>query len=181
RRLAHFERLGMFSAVVAWFGASALLLVMAGNSLRHAAAPESSAIALTIPTGVLVLGLWWIIRRFGERSFRRALRKKLARYGRPGEVMNRIDVELLDSVHSRQWCKFPADFILGQPDLITLTQNWLVWVRPGNAVVFNLSDLVWVHKRIVPRSTLVRDEFVYELGCLLADGNDPRIEPSSED
>jgi hypothetical protein len=119
--------------------------------------------------------------RFCFLSSARGLRAGLARYGRPDEILQRIDEEL----RARSGL-----FMLGQtgvgagspqPDCLIMSANWLVRLCPGGSAVIHLPDLAWVHKRVVAKSALLSMVRMEEqLGCRASNGNAWNLETWTE-
>jgi hypothetical protein len=128
------------------------------------------------------------------RSFLWGLRRQLRAFGGLPEVVARIDAEMADdrSTWSVGTGRCTRSFVRGtlltghifppQPSFLALSANWLIEVRPRQATVVHLPDLVWVWKRVVPKKVWFGgSQYNFELGCRLADGSERLVGTESEE
>jgi hypothetical protein len=107
---------------------------------------------------------------FRRLSSTRGLKRRLAQYGPPDEVISRIDDELAgrDVFFLGQ----ASDaFASPQPDSVHVTENWLVRLCPGGSAIVHLPDLAWIYRRLIVRSALLsHGRYVDEVACVIRNG-----------
>jgi hypothetical protein len=174
----HLNVLLAFAAVVT----VSMTMICCMPFLTYPSSPgPGSTLVLMALYGAFVSGPW--AAYFWRTRFRPILpriRAELERHGAWRDVLRQIDEELQGG---SEW--FAGYWALGlQPfrtDALAVTRSWLIQVRPGRCVLVQLSDLVWVHKEVVPRRHLLPGpEFCFHLGCRLRGGETRIIRVASE-
>ena len=165
----------LFSVLIVGMFAGPMLMQLRWRDLPH------GLICCSFPAMGLLLPWAIFMYRFVLGSSTRHLRRQLARYGDPDEIMRRIDTELAD--RDNVFVMGQKSVYMGspQPDCLVITPNWLIRLAPGGSAVIRWPDLAWVHKRVIAKSALLSMHRIeHQLGCRTTDGGVWNIETWSE-
>lgn len=165
------------TALVAVLATIPLLLLTVGTFPR---AGLDERIGIVATTGTLIAAGWTAFAlRYVIWSPARRLGNLLRRHG--PTVINDIDADLRATATRWTYGRWPRSILYSQPDFMAIGAVWLIQMRPGHAELVRLTDLAWVHERVVPKRLWgLGDRYRFDLVGRLRDGSSMSIRADDE-
>lgn len=172
-----------FRALVVWLVMSVLLLLLTICTHEERFTPSTSKKVLSILTTAAILAVGWggFAYWFAYRLPGFRLGRLLRRRGNAERLIGKLDVDLQYSATRWLHGRWLGAFVYPQSDFIALGAKWLLQMRPGHAALILLTDLVWVHERVVPTALWwLDDRYRFELAGRLRDGSAVKVRLDDE-